>query len=86
MAKKSISIVELVDMVNLICKDSDADCVMIRQGAINVLTAALHSTKNYKGYRYLVQNEVRHGNPGIREGEDFDRFDRTDCTRVQYFK
>ena len=85
MGKKTIPVKELVDMVNSICKDSDAECVMIRQGAINVLSAVLHRSKNYMGYRYLNQDEVRHGHPGIREGEGERRFDKTDCTRIHHF-
>jgi len=88
--RKTVAVSELITMVNSICKDSQADRSDVRQGAMNVLESVLHSTGNYKGFRYLLANECV-GKPGvIYEGNmphpDIEhRFKNTDCTRVQYF-
>jgi hypothetical protein len=66
-----------------------------RQGLLAAIETILHETGNYKGFRYLTQNEVPAGfhRPGINishiDGqhlENYDaRFENTDRTRVAYF-
>ena len=66
-----------------------------RQGLLAAIETILHETGNYKGFRYLTQNEVPAGyhRPGINispiDGQHFEdivaRFDNTDSTRVAYF-
>ena len=70
-----------------------------RQGVMTMLENILMSTDNYKGFRYLREDEVpEKALPGIRETESgfgksieelediqFGRFENTDRTRVRYF-
>ena len=87
--RKTINVSELTEMVNSICKNSDPDMYDVRQGAINVLDAVLHKTGNYKGFRYLLADEV-FGEPGVNyvDGKPHPdyilRFRNTDRTRVEY--
>ena len=92
MARKTVTVEFLINMTNDICKDSAPDRVDVRQGAMNLLESALHSTGNYKGFRYLLNTECE-GNPGVNYDErglpdtDYEaRFANTDKTRVKYFK
>ena len=88
--RKTVAVSELITMVNSICKDSQSDRSDVRQGAMNVLESVLHSTGNYKGFRYLLAGECG-GAPGvIYEGNmphpDIElRFKGTDRTRVEYY-
>jgi len=88
--RKTYNVSELVDLVNGICKNSAPEVADRRQGAMNVLEAVLHETGNYKGFRYLLEDECT-GNPGVRylnglPHPDFElRFKDTDRTRVMYF-
>jgi hypothetical protein len=51
-----------------------------------MIEAALSSTGNYKGFRYLGVNEVENDLPGIRHLEDNEfTFDNCDTTRRHYF-
>ena len=89
--RKTVSIEFLINMVNDICKDTSADRASVRQGAMNVLETVLHSTGNYRGYRYLLKTEVVDGNPGVNyQGflphmDYTERFKDTDKTRVKYY-
>ena len=88
MARKTYDVGALIDLVNSICKDSDASAWDVRQGAMHVLEAVLHQTGNYNGFRYLVTGECD-GAPGVNyaDGKMLDypaRFENTDRTRVQY--
>lgn len=62
-----------------------------RLGLIDALESVLHSTGNYKGYRYLTSNELADGElPGIQylNGQPApypERFENTDDTRRSYF-
>ena len=58
-----------------------------RKGVMAMIEAVLFETKNYKGFRYLAQDEVPTGcMPGIRRERGVDnQFDDTDNTRVRYF-
>jgi hypothetical protein len=88
--RKTIPVSELIAMVNSICKNSQSDRSDVRQGAMNVLESALHSTGNYNGFRYLLASECD-GAPGVNyEGNmphpDINlRFKDTDRTRVEYY-
>lgn len=90
MARKTFNVSELVDSVNEMLRNSDADRAEIRQGAMNVLEQVLHQTGNYRGFRYLLSGECQ-GKPGVNyEGNlphpDIEmRFKDTDRTRVMYF-
>lgn len=87
--RKTISVSELTDLVNLLIKASAPDRADVRQGAMNVLEAVLHKTGNYKGFRYLLKGECE-GNPGVNylngvpHPDVNSRFKDTDRTRVQY--
>jgi len=84
MSRKTYSVEALIELVNGICKDSAPSEVGIRQGAMIVLEAVLHSTGNYRGFRYLLPSECL-GNPGVNISADYEvRFKDTDRTRVQY--
>lgn len=87
--RKTVEITTLIDLVNGICENSAADRVDVRQGAMNVLEAVLHSTGNYQGFNYL--RHVADGPPGVNyignqlcDGPA--RFAGTDRTRVFYYK
>ena len=95
MARKTISVSELTDTVNTCLKDSAPDAKDIRQGMMNMLEHVLHTTGNYKGFRYLLQNECE-GQPGVNydvnergvmvpHPDIGKRFANTDRTRVMYF-
>lgn len=90
MARKTVTIEFLINMTNDICQLSDPDRQQIRQGAMNLLETALHSTGNYRGFRYLLKDECR-GNPGINYLDNLPhpdyllRFVDTDPTRVAYY-
>ena len=91
MARKTIEVTALVDIVNGMCKDSVAASKDIRQGAMFLLEEALHETGNYRGFRYLLKDEVSDGVPGVNylnglPHPDYTaRFANTDPTRVMYF-
>ena len=88
--RKTIEVEALVNMVNGMLKDSAADAVDVRQGVKNLLEHVLHITGNYKGFRYLLKEEIPNGQPGIHylDGQPHPnptvRFAETDRTRVQY--
>lgn len=90
--RKTINVTDLVDMVNGMLKLSESDRADVRQGAMNVLEGVLHETGNYKGFRYLLKDEVLSGNPGVNylDGNPHPnpttRFAETDRTRVEYYK
>jgi hypothetical protein len=91
MSRKTIKVDELRIAVNEILAVSvcSAD---VRQGQLRVLEHVLHSTDNYRGFRFLSQKDVPAGEkPGINLNADgsvmsdyVERFLNTDSTRVQY--
>ena len=92
--KKTFNVNEYRTMVNDSLAGSACSADM-RQGMINILDAILFQTGNYKGFQYLMQNQVPAGQkPGIYvnftgliESTPVDeRFDRglTDATRIRY--
>ena len=64
-----------------------------RQGVMTMIEQVLMGTDNYKGFRYLTEDEVpADSKPGIRMGNVAgdgtlldNRFENTDNTRVRYF-
>jgi hypothetical protein len=88
MAKTTIKVDELKSMINLAIA---SDCSLrseVRAAYANLLEQVLNNTGNYKGYRYLTENEIPVGfKPGIRTWSTSaeKRFDNTDNTRVEYF-
>lgn len=89
--RKTIAVDDVVGIVNQILKNSEVDAKDVRLGASQVLHQVLMMTGNYKGFRYLRQEEVKSGPPGINcvDGvpyPDYDkRFANTDGSRAHYF-
>ena len=87
--RKTIKVEELVDFCNMLLAKSTAPSVY-RNGVMVVVEHFLHETKNYTGFRYLLEVEVPADHiPGIRyqnsQGLPYrERFENTDSTRVQY--
>ena len=91
MSRKTINVEALKIEVNQMLAASTCDKAE-REGMISVIEKVLMSTGNYRGYRYLSENEVpAFANPGIRLSDEVfvlpdatARFKDTDHTRVQY--
>ena len=88
--RKTISVDLVVDKANAMLATSTCSAE-VRQGVINLLEDILMETGNYKGFRYLLQDEVPAKQlPGVNyenglPHKDYElRFKDTDCTRVQY--
>ena len=67
MASKAVRdfVTALVQNVNVVLAVSECSSD-VRQGQINVVSEALHRAKMYKGFRYLMLDEVPSGQlPGI---------------------
>ncbi len=88
MARKTFNVNELVVTVNEMCRLSTCSRD-VRQGAINVLEHVLHSTDNYRGFKFLGVEDIPAGElPGINWGFENDpsaRFFNTDKTRVYFY-
>lgn len=91
MPKKTFKVEDLVQMVNSVCQYSSSEHVERRQGAMNVLEEILHRTGNYKGFRYLLAEDILAGKPGVNYENGVPhpnyekRFENTDRTRVMYY-
>lgn len=93
MPRKTINVADLTHTANNLLRVSTCE-PGIRKGIMNMIEHVLHETGNYRGFRYLMHNEVPAGNhrPGINYDpttnmpyEDMgSRFGGTDNTRVQY--
>lgn len=89
--RKTFNVSDLVDTVNQMLVESKADAQERRQGAMNVLEQVLHITGNYRGFRYLLADEITEGQPGVNyvnglpHPDPEQRFANTDRTRVMYF-
>jgi len=86
-AKKTIHVDEITAMANeLLAYDSHNK--EFRQGVSVLIEAILHRTNNYRGYRFLTQNETfTDVLPGTREfNKETGRFnfENTDNTRIKY--
>lgn len=91
MARKTVKVETVVGYVNSMLQHSFGSCTTDeRMGMIDVLEQILHDTGNYKGYRYLTQDEVPAGEkPGIYYAGDMpapypERFKDTDHSRRAY--
>lgn len=96
MARKTFEVNQLILQVNDMCKESTCS-PDVRQGMMNLLENVLHETGNYRGFRYLLQDQVPAGEkPGVNYDvsengtmvphPDYEkRFANTDRTRVYYF-
>jgi hypothetical protein len=91
MARKTVQVSSVIEYVNNMLRNSfGAVTSEERLGMIDVLEQILHDTGNYRGYRYLTQEEVPSGEkPGIHYAGDMpapypERFKDTDHTRRAY--
>jgi hypothetical protein len=91
-SRKTVDVAYLLDTVNHALANSVECYDERRSGMISLLESALHESGNYKGYRYLHEDEIPSGGkPGIRvdaNGENLpypDRFVDTDDTRRSYY-
>ena len=87
MSRKTISVEVLRTIANKeLSYTGRHTCPQQREGVTSMIEAALSSTGNYKGFRYLGVNEVENDLPGIRILEDNEfTFDNCDTTRRHYF-
>lgn len=90
--RKTINIEVVREKVNRMLRDSHQDDHVdraYREGVISILEDILHDTGNYKGFRYLTQDELfTNCIPGVRRGEDLsyeEKFINTDGTRRYYY-
>lgn len=88
MARKTVSVDYLRDTVNKALATSTCGREA-REGMDAMLCDVLHSTGNYRGFRYLVESEVPVGHqPGIRYDHNTDgwsNFSNADDTRRHYY-
>jgi hypothetical protein len=85
MARKTIEVQQIKDLVNFQLRNSTCATPDRRQGAIDILEAVLHYTGNYKGFRYLGSPDLPEGiTPGIRCSSK-NNFADTDPTRIHYY-
>jgi acetylglutamate synthase len=90
MGRKTINVKALVDHANMMLKESVTDQGQ-RRGVQAMIEEVLHRSGNYKGFRYLMQEEVPYGHlPGIHMDTNgrmlpyLERFEGTDSSRVEY--
>ena len=90
MGRKTLNVKALVAYGNQMLRDSVTDQGH-RRGIQTMVEQVLMESGNYKGFRYLKQDEVPEGHvPGIYmdvDGKmlpDTERFEGTDRTRVEY--
>ena len=90
--RKTIPLKTLIETVNNVLRLSPAESHLQRHGAMTALEAVLHEAGVYKGFRYLLSDEVPEGSmPGVHYLDGMPhpdytaRFALTDSTRVQYF-
>ena len=91
--RKTIKVDDFRIKVNGMLRESTCDA-SIRKGMMAVLETILHDTGNYKGFRYLNQNEVPKGalagiiwgaNETSATSPNVSPHDFPDETRVEYF-
>ena len=84
-------IADVIEFINNELKHTTANRQDLRLGLMLAAERMLHASGNYNGFRYLTQQEVPYGAPGINyvDGqpcEDYtERFRNTDSTRRAYF-
>jgi hypothetical protein len=92
--RKTVSVESIKNRVNDMLLNS-ADCDRGARESMHVfLENVLMETGNYKGFRYLIEEDMAKSEYGIIPGRHFttdgdlsydQQFANTDCTRVQYF-
>lgn len=95
MPRKTVPIASLKDYANDSLAYAGSALIATaeyRQGIIDMIELALHSSGNYRGFRYLEKRELLEGvMPGIHVDEKGNplegdgRFLETDHTRRKYF-
>lgn len=90
MARKTFNVDEFRQKANISLFTSPPDEASCRTAVIVMLESVLMETGNYKGYRYLVEDELPVGSlPGINtpveELSIEERFANTDTTRRYYY-
>jgi len=90
MGRKTLNVKALVAYGNQMLRDSVTDQGH-RRGIQTMVEQVLMESGNYKGFRYLKQDEVPQGHvPGIHMDTDGkmlpypERFEGTDTSRVEY--
>ena len=87
--RKTLDVEDLINTINHVLR-THVGSIDHRKGVQNTIEYVLHKTGNYKGFRYLTNDEVPAGElPGVRYSDDGilpypERFENTDSTRVQY--
>ena len=82
--RKTVNVDFIVTVVNsMLANGIDTpELESIRMGAIILLECVLHETGNYKGFRYLIDEEVPQGRPGVRYEDGPNGF-RVPCQDIQ---
>jgi hypothetical protein len=92
--RKTIEVAAIRERLNDILLHTTDDNKTYRETVDSVLTGFLHSTGNYRGFRYLSKNDMaksRYGKSfGINDVNMHhatmeEKFDGTDSSRRQYF-
>lgn len=82
--RKRVALEAIVDQANKYLA-SPRTTYEQREGVMTMVEFALFEADNYQGFRYLDENEVKLGEPGIfRNKDEEEQFIGTDRTRVQY--
>ncbi|MCX6783340.1 MAG: hypothetical protein NTZ20_05150 [Candidatus Levybacteria bacterium] len=91
MSRKTVTVAGLVDYANSVLRSNSGN-EFYRRGVMRMIEPMLHETGNYKGFRYLLLNEIPIGNkPGINYIDNMPHpdyamlFANTDNTRIQYY-
>jgi hypothetical protein len=85
MSRKTLNVKGFVSGINEALKQSTTMSQEFRWGLMSACEAALQSSGNYKGFRYLTIDEVPEGKlPGIWYENGKPSFENTDYTRVEY--
>ena len=93
-SRKTIAVESIKNRVNSMLLHSSDSNQYTRDTMITFLENVLMETGNYKGFRYLIEEDMEKSEYGIIPGRHFptgveltidQQFANTDCTRVQYF-
>lgn len=87
MAKRTIKITRLIEMVNKLNEESEgAACVAIRRGANSFLSTILMECDCYAGFGYLEADKVPAKElPGMIRGDTSTSHQFPDDTRIFYY-
>jgi hypothetical protein len=89
MPRKTVNIEKIIEIGNKVLQNDTHD-PEFRSGVKLMLENILHESGTYRGFRFLTQEEVPHGEaPGIHYEDGLPapypgRFQNTDSTRVQF--